>query len=165
MTKMQLRPVETGDAAFLHALMNHPALMARLHQPATTRQDWEEAVALWLGDPDEKGYVVTIGAQPIGWFAVNDLLSPSRTPYIKMAVLLPEYQGQGIGRQVIDQLCRQLQAEGYPAVRLFTDQDNLTAQRCYQSCGFRIIATLEEPWPDGTTLLRCEMEKSLTSEN
>lgn len=165
MPQILLRPVNTGDAAFIHTLMNTPALMARLHQPATTLADWEEAVALWLGDPDEKGYIVTEDDQPIGWFAVNDLLSPSRIPYIKMASLLPAWQGQGIGRQVIAQLCSQLQAEGYPTVRLFTDADNLTAQRCYQRCGFRIIATLEEPWPDGTTLLRCEMEKSLLPEN
>lgn len=161
MTQILLRPVKTGDAAFIHTLMNTPTLMARLHQPATTLADWEEAVALWLGDPDEKGYIVTEDDQPIGWFAVNDLLSPARIPYIKMAALLPEHQHRGIGRQVIGQLCSQLQAEGYPTVRLFTDADNLTAQRCYQSCGFRIIATLEEPWPDGTTLLRCEMEKTL----
>ena len=92
---------------------------------------------------------------------MNDLLSPVRIPYIKMAALLPEHQHRGIGRQIIDQLCSQLQSEGYPAVRLFTDADNLPAQRCYQSCGFRIIATLEEPWPDGSTLLRCEMENKL----
>ncbi|MBQ8313447.1 MAG: GNAT family N-acetyltransferase [Clostridia bacterium] len=161
MTQILLRPIETGDAPFLHTLMNTPALMARLHQPATTLRDWEDAIALWHSDPDEKGYIVTEDEQPIGWFAVNDLLSPSRIPYIKMAVLLPEHQHRGIGRKVIEQLCSQLQSEGYPAVRLFTDADNLPAQRCYQGCGFRIIATLEEPWPDGSTLLRCEMEKKL----
>jgi len=91
---------------------------------------------------------------------VNDLLSPERIPYIKMAALLPEYQNQGLGRRVVTQLCDWLQAQGYPAVRLFTDQDNLRAQRCYQRSGFRIIAALEEPWPDGSTLLRCEMEKA-----
>lgn len=159
MTDFQLRPIETNDAAFLHILMNHPALMERLHQPPTALADWQEAILLWHSDPDEKGCIVTIADQPIGWFAVNDLLSPRRIPYIKMAALLPEYQNQGIGRRVIDRLCDQLHADGYPAVRLFTDLDNLRAQRCYQRSGFRIIHTLEELWPDGSTLQRCEMEK------
>lgn len=159
MIDFQLRPIDMNDAAFLHSLMNHPTLMERLHQPPTSLTDWQEAIQLWHSDPDEKGYIVLHNSRPIGWFAVNDLLSPRRIPYIKMAVLLPEYQDQGIGRRVIDQLCGQLQAQGYSAVRLFTDQDNLRAQRCYQRSGFRIIDTLEEPWPDGSTLLRCEMEK------
>jgi len=160
MTDFQLRPIETHDAAFLHTLMNHPALMERLHQPPTSLADWQEAIQLWHSDPDEEGCIVTMADQPIGWFAVNDLLSPERIPYIKMAALLPEYQNQGLGRRVVTQLCDWLQAQGYPAVRLFTDQDNLRAQRCYQRSGFRIIAALEEPWPDGSTLLRCEMEKA-----
>lgn len=159
MTNIQLRPITINDAVFLHALMNHPTLMERLHQPATTLADWQEAILLWHGDPDEKGYIVITEDQPIGWFAVNGLCS--NLPYIKMAALLPEYQNHGIGRQVINQLCGQLKAEGYPAVRLFTDQDNTRAQRCYQHSGFRIIATLEEPWPDGTILQRCEMERKL----
>ena len=160
MTDFQLRPIEVNDASFLHALMNHPALMERLHQPPTSLADWQEAIRLWHSDPDEKGCIVTVTDHPIGWFAVNDLLSPGRIPCIKMAALLPEYQNQGIGRRVIAQLCADLQTQGYPAVRLFTDLDNLRAQRCYQRSGFRIINTLEEPWPDGSTLLRCEMEKA-----
>ena len=154
---VQLRPIETNDAAFLHSLMNHPALMERLHQPPTNLTDWQEAIQLWHSDPDEEGYIITTGSEPVGWFAVNGLCSD--LPYIKMAVLLPEYQVQGIGRRMIDQLCGQLHSQGYSAVRLFTDQDNLRAQRCYQRSGFRIIDTLEEPWPDGSILLRCEMEK------
>lgn len=159
MSEFQLRPIETQDATFLHTLMNHPALTARLHQPSTSLADWEEAIRLWHSDPDERGCIVTAGDQPIGWFAVNGLCSG--LPYVKMAALLPEYQGQGIGRQVITQLCHQLKAENYPAVRLFTDCDNTHAQRCYLQCGFRIIDTLEEPWPDGSVLQRYEMEKPL----
>lgn len=159
MIDFQLRPIEMNDAAFLHSLMNHPALMERLHQPPTSLADWQVAIRLWHSDPDEKGYIVLQNSQPIGWFAVNDLLSPKNIPYIKMAVLLPEYQNHGLGRRVIAQLCDWLQAQGYPAVRLFTDQDNLRARRCYQRNGFRVIHTLEESWPDGSILQRCEMEK------
>ncbi|MBE5803516.1 MAG: GNAT family N-acetyltransferase [Clostridiales bacterium] len=161
MTSIRLRSIHPHDDVFLHTLMNHPEIMARLHQPPTSLADWEEAIQLWRSDPDEKGFIVLCDEQPIGWFAINSLLSPERLPYIKMAVLLPEYQNQGIGRRVLVRLCEILHAEGYPAVRLYTDQDNLMAQRCYRQSGFRIINAMEEPWPDGSTLLRYEMAKEL----
>ena len=159
MIDFQLRPVTAEDAAFLQHLMNHPSLMARLHQPATTLTDWQEAISLWHSDPDEEGFIVMIADQPIGWFAVNGLQSPERIPYIKMAALLPPRQNSGIGRCVIQQLCNSLQKAGFPAVRLFVDCDNTPALRCYQRCGFHVLGTEEQSWPDGTTLMQFEMEK------
>lgn len=159
MNDFQLRPVTPDDAPFLHLLMNQPALMERLHQPATSLSDWQEAVLLWLSDPDERGYIITVQSQPIGWFAVNGLRSV--TPYIKMAALLPSWQGQGIGRRVILQLCDDLRREGYSSVRLYTDQDNRRALSCYDHAGFRILAGVEELWPDGSLLQRYELEKLL----
>lgn len=163
MPDFQLRPITANDAAFLHRLMNHPDLLSRLHQLPSAPEDWQEAIRLWHSDPDEKGCIVIVEDEPIGWFAVNGLCSPERMPYIKMAVLLPPWQHKGIGRRVIARLCSRLQAEGFPAVRLFTDQDNPAAQRCYQQSGFRIIGSQEDTWPDGSPLRQYEMEKELNA--
>ena len=159
MNKIQIRPVTPADAPFLTTLMNHPAILRRLHQLPTTQSDWEEAIALWLSDDDEEGFILFDGPRPIGWFAVNNLLSP--IPYLKIAVLLPQYQGQGIGQTALRTLLDQLKARGYPKVRLFTDCDNQIAQACYQKCGFRPLATTQESWPDGTTCQQYEMESHL----
>ena len=156
MNNIQINPVCPADAPFLTILMNHPVLLSRLHQSPTTQADWEEAIALWLSGADEEGYILFEGSQPIGWFALNSLLSPK--PYLKIAVLLPEYQGRGIGQLALSRLLQSLRSAGFRSVGLFTDCDNSIAQACYQKCGFRVIRTTRETWPDGSTNAQYEME-------
>lgn len=161
MTNITIQNVCLADAAFLTRLMNQPSILHRLHQTPTTQGDWEEAIRLWLQDPDENGYIIFDQAQPIGWFALNGLQSHDKKAYVKIAVLLPEYQDKGIGQLVLSQLLNHLKATGYTAAGLFTDCDNLRAQACYRKCGFQIIAAAEESWPDGSVVKQYEMEKLL----
>lgn len=158
MNNWTIRAVGSKDAGFLTVLMNDPAVMARLHQAPTRKQDWEDAIALWLQDADEEGYIIRSGQRDIGWFAVNALASADSVPYIKIAVLLPEFQNRGLGRQIIQHLMDALRKRGYPAVRLFVDQDNHGARRCYETCGFQAVGTVYQQWPDGTTCTQLEME-------
>ena len=91
------------------------------------------------------------------WIAVN-----GKKAYLKIAVLLPDYQGKGIGSSFLSQLLMDLKAEGYSSVGLFVDCDNPRAQRCYPKCGFVIVDTVEERgWPDGSAAMQYEMEKRL----
>ena len=157
MNNLQIRPVTSADAPFLTELMNHPAILRRLHQIPTTLQDWSDAIALWLDDSDEEGYILLEDATPIGWIAFNGLLSPIH--YLKIAVILPQYQHRGICQTALQKLLPHLKIQGFATtVRLFTDCDNLPAQACYKKCGFQIIATTEESWPDGTNCQQYEME-------
>ena len=92
------------------------------------------------------------------WGAVHSLLSADRIPWLKMAVILPEYHNQGIGTLVLTKLLKGIQEKGFPSVKLLTNQDNLKAQKCYQNCGFQIIAVIEDEMSDGTRAMRCTME-------
>lgn len=162
MCSITIRKVEKTDSAFLCELMNHPALMHRLHQTATTCQDWAEAIRLWAQDKDEQGFILCDSNLPIGWFGVNGLQSTDKKAYLKIAVLLPDYQGKGIGSAFLSQLLMDLKAAGYSSVGLFVDCDNSRAQRCYQKCGFVTVDTVEERgWPDGSAAMQYEMEKRL----
>ena len=161
MNNWTIRAVCPEDADFLTTLMNTPGLMTRLHQTPTGKRDWEESIALWLADADEEGYIVSSQGQQVGWVAVNGLLSPQKLPYLKIAVLLPEFQNQGLGRQIIRQLMAELRKRGYPAIRLFVDQDNRKARRCYESCGFQSVGTVCQQWPDGTVCTQLEMEATI----
>ena len=94
MCSITIRKVEKTDSAFLCELMNHPALMHRLHQTATTCEDWAEAIRLWAQDKDEQGFILCDSNLPIGWFGVNGLQSTEKKAYLKIAVLLPERDRQ-----------------------------------------------------------------------
>ena len=155
--KIRIEPVCENDAAFLHQLMNDPAVMQALHEVPTTLRDWADAIGEWAKDEDEEDYIVFDGERPIGWLGVNGLLDESRTAYLKMAAFLPEYQGRGYGTFAILELMRILKHKGVKKVVLYTDLCNVKAQACYKKCGFEVSASTEERMTDGRTVPRLIM--------
>ena len=55
--------------------------------------------------------------------------------------VLPRHQGQGIGRQVLSGLARELLAEGMREVGLEVSVSNDSALHLYESCGFEVTGT------------------------
>jgi ribosomal protein S18 acetylase RimI-like enzyme len=55
--------------------------------------------------------------------------------------ILAEFQGRGIGRQVLSALARDLSAEGVAEIGLEVSCTNDTALRLYTSCGFDVMGT------------------------
>ena len=99
-----IRPVNKQDAGFINQLMNCPSILQILNEVPTVLQDWMDAINEWLRDDDEEDYIILKHNTPIGWIGINGLASQDKTAYIKMAVLLPEYQKQGIGAFAIRRL-------------------------------------------------------------
>ena len=54
--------------------------------------------------------------------------------------LLPEAQGRGAGRALIEAACALLSARGCPGVHLVASKENLGAQAFYPRVGFTLIA-------------------------
>lgn len=157
MDTIEIRKVASQDAEFLFRLMNDPSVMKALNEVPTEKQDWEEAVSAWAEDADEEGYIVFSSGQPVGWFAVNGLLAGGHTAFLKMAALMPTCQGKQIGPYVVKRILDYLRSKGIASVQLFTNQDNLPAQKCYTKCGFTIAGSLEEQMSDGTIASRYRM--------
>jgi ribosomal protein S18 acetylase RimI-like enzyme len=55
--------------------------------------------------------------------------------------ILAEFQGRGIGRQVLSALARDLSADGVAEIGLEVSCTNDTALRLYTSCGFDVMGT------------------------
>lgn len=155
---IKIKEVTTNDAGFLFQLMNDPSVIKALNEVPTEKSDWLEAVCAWKEDKDEAGYIIFDDTVPVGWFAVNGLLTDGKQAFLKMAVLLPAYQGKHIGRYVLRQILEHMKAKGYESVLLFTNQNNLAAQKCYANCGFKITDALTEEMSDHTMAARYKME-------
>ncbi len=158
MKKITIEKVTENDADFLFGLMNDTLILKRLNEVPTSREEWVEAVLAWENDDDENNYIVWEDDKQIGWFAVNGLQSADRTAYLKMAVMLPEYQNKGIGTYVLSKLIKTLRENGYVSVMLFTNKDNENAQSCYRKCGFEAVEYLNQKMADGSVAERCRME-------
>lgn len=164
MDKIRIAEVIAKDAPFLQELMNNEAVMAALNEVPTTVDVWKEAIAEWEQDDDEKDYIIFEEASPIGWLGINGLSSEEKTAYIKMIALLPQYQNNGIGQYVIIQAIEKLRSMGYVSVGLYTDQNNIQAQKCYFKCGFEITNETEQKMSNETVIKRYRMECCLKDE-
>ncbi len=156
-----IRPVNEQDAVFLNSLMNHPSVLRTLNEVPTEFRDWTAAIKAWLSDADEEDYIVLHGNTPIGWLGVNGLLNEDKKVYLKMVVLLPNCQGQGIGTRAVRAIMRSLRERGFKRLALYTDCDNYAAQACYRKCGFVVTESLTETMSNQKTVLRCLMETCL----
>lgn len=145
------------DVQFLCHLMNEETNLRILQEVPTTPNDWREAVLAWEDDSDEEDYLIYQGIAPVGWVGVNGLDAGNRTTYIKIVVLLPEYQGKGIGTIAVNQAVEKLKARGYSTFILYTDKQNVRAQNCYKKCGFAVTDTLIQEMSNGALAERLEM--------
>jgi ribosomal protein S18 acetylase RimI-like enzyme len=59
--------------------------------------------------------------------------------YLDSLGVVPEYRGRGIGRALIVAMRDRAFAEGHERVGLIVDVDNSSAERLYQSLGFRRV--------------------------
>lgn len=161
MNKITIKPVTEQDAAFIYTLLNDPELLIRLQMLPTQLSDWEEAVRFWGDDPDEEDFIVFEDGAPAGLLGINGLESGDGSACIKMVALLPAYQNRHIGPEAVNWLVDYLRQRGYQKAILFTDRDNVRAQKCYQKCGFHISEELVDTMPNGETVERYKMEELL----
>ena len=158
---LHIKAVDENDAEFLNSLMNHPSVLKALNETSTEIRDWMDAIKEWSCDDDEEDFIVMNGNTPIGWIGINGLLNEDRTVYLKMAVLLPDFQSRGFGTAAIQKLMFILRQEGIHKIALYTDQENYIAQACYSKCGFRIVDSVTETMSNGRVVPRYKMETIL----
>ena len=153
--------VSENDALLLCKLMNDKNILDSLNEVPTQLSDWIDAISAWNCDDDEEDYIIFDEETPIGWLGVNGLSSENKKAYIKMIVLLPEYQNKGIGSYVVTQLVRNLKLRKFKEIILYTNQNNLRAQKCYAKCGFEVTKKLIQKMFNGDMVRRCKMEMVL----
>lgn len=84
----------------------------------------------------EDAKIVLVGSQKVGLFKANFIAEKSRW-YIHQVQILPQFQGSGIGRGLINELCAQASKDKY-SVELSVLKCN-PAKRLYENLGFRVI--------------------------
>lgn len=161
MENLKLETVNLNHAKFLNYLMNDSMIKTALHEIETNLDDWKNAIYDWQNDLDEEGYIITDNNKPIGWVAINGLLSTDYNVYLKMLVLEPSYHNKGIGMFVLNAIIKDLKDRKYKSILLYTDKTNVKAQKCYKKCGFKIIESMIEQMSDQSYVERYLMKIDL----
>ena len=82
--------------------------------------------------------VVDYSNEPVGTVRVD---RSAEAAGIYGFAILPEFQGRGIGRQVLSSLARELRAEGMAQIGLEVSCNNDSALHLYLTCGFDVTGT------------------------
>lgn len=88
--------------------------------------------------PRRRYYLVTLGNEPVGCFN----LWLGDTIGIYAFCVLPQYRKRGFGRQMLEQIVRQVRAEIQQPITLEVDTTNTNAYELYRSCGFKETTTV-----------------------
>jgi 2-amino-4-hydroxy-6-hydroxymethyldihydropteridine diphosphokinase len=83
-------------------------------------------------------------------------------PYIPFLFVDPEFQGRGVGSQLLRRMESMLELEGEQRVHLETPADNVRAVRFYERQGYRILAMKPDGRIGAHPLLSVRLEKRLS---
>lgn len=134
---------------------NEFAMMAQLEQQCFGAHALPDFFFRQCYDCWPKGCFAAFKEQKMQAFLILAQSETQDIGWILSVAVLPELQGQGIGRKLLTQL---LEQQNYARVRLTVDPKNPAALRLYQSLGFSKIA--EEADYFGPNQTRWVMEYS-----
>jgi ribosomal protein S18 acetylase RimI-like enzyme len=122
---LRLRPADAADVpAVAH-------IRARAFDEPEQRA--RGGTELQLAEPGSTIYVAELGGTPIG--TICTLLEQDGI-YLRALAVLPEQQGLGYGRAILNDTVALLRAAGHTRVALDVATNNEHALRLYESCGF-----------------------------
>jgi ribosomal protein S18 acetylase RimI-like enzyme len=116
----------------------------------------EPTVAAEIADPEHQTWVVEDAEGALVAYAhvgPSKLPHPDRRPgdgELYQLYLLPQVQGTGLGKKLLDLALDYLEAKGRP-IWLGVWQGNLKAQHVYQGAALPLWANTSSAWATGTT--------------
>lgn len=133
-------PTVTRSLTLRPATRDDQPAIAHITALAFTRDEAGERRQLAAGmeNPTERFYLASRGDAPVGTLKI--LSAPPRALIYGFAVL-PEYQGKGFGREILNRTIRLLSHEGWTRIGLEVDIENTRAFHLYSSTGFQRTTT------------------------
>ncbi|MEM9152783.1 MAG: GNAT family N-acetyltransferase [Cyanobacteria bacterium P01_F01_bin.3] len=136
----QLNQVRSLMHAFVGWLQQHYSADTRLIDEYFDKKAFTEELLSLPGkyaQPSGQLLLATQQGEPAGCVGLRQL--DESTCEMKRLFVAKEFQGQGIGRQLVETLIRNARMLGYTAMRLDTGIHQTTAQNLYHSVGFQNI--------------------------
>ena len=141
--RLEIRPLEEPlfeEYGRMHALTWRSAYRgilpdAFLAEEYTPEKRTAALREFWKARTNESFYLVYVDGAPGGMLA----FCPTENPFVgdvKALYLLPEFQGQGFGRILMDRALAELKSLGCREAVLWVLEENQRARAFYEHCGF-----------------------------
>lgn len=95
-----------------------------------------------LENGNRKTYIYTVDGEYIGEISLvynindSDYTIESKRAYVSRLIVKKEYRKQGIGKILVDHICKVANNEGYKELSIGVDLDNYPALKLYINSGF-----------------------------
>jgi ribosomal protein S18 acetylase RimI-like enzyme len=129
--QFQMRPATLEDKEALISI-----IATDMGDEEDARQFVENIFALG----NQPQYLATLAGKPLGTLRLD---YHDGEVSIYGFVVRTEYRGRGYGRQMLEQIIRQLHDEGIKAITLEVEVENKNAIGLYSSCGFQVVTTYD----------------------
>jgi|WetSurMetagenome_2_1015567.scaffolds.fasta_scaffold205583_2 diamine N-acetyltransferase len=101
-----------------------------------------------LNDPYSKGILAEVNSIPAGWLkSFEDIIN--KKFFISSLYVLPEFQGYGLGKKLLNEACTIAYQKQFKKVWLGVMKQNVKALEWYKNLGFVFVE--EEPFQMGAT--------------
>lgn len=128
-------------------------MMQMMYAPDVMQREFDESVRFHGIFDDEKA---------IGYFTWGPCDSAPQTAKLHKCYLLPDYQGKGIGSQMLHLAMKAAKNAGFLRLRLNVNRNNAKAIKAYLRNGFQTIASVDNPIGNGFFMNDYVMEVKLT---
>ena len=142
-----IRPAASMDYGFIRALSK---------EVFSLYGDYEEIIPQWFVNPDVMTIVSFEKMQSLG-FAMLYVL----TGEILAIAVKPEYQGSGIGTELLNDVERIASQFGMERLLLHTAKENEVAEMCFRNASFTALGKEEGYYPRGQAALIMAKEISI----
>lgn len=119
------------------------------YSPTLDGGEWKDALT------KERVYLLEKGGELVG--SASYEIRSDGTVYISGLVVVPKFQGKGIGRDVMHKILADV--SGAKRIELVTHPDNAVALRLYEQLGFSIESRKENYYDDGEPRLILALER------
>ncbi len=131
----KIGPLKKENITLIYTLMSEPNNVSALHTNVVSLEEWQKVFAESEKDTDEENFIVFSNDIPCGWLKINGLQNKD-TAWISMLVVAEEFKHQGVGKFATEFAVTYLKQRGYKQIKVQTTEDNLTAIKLYNKCGF-----------------------------
>jgi len=138
---VSVEPAVLADGMMLVSLLNEMDEFYGDSESETVKQRLSQIQAYLFEDPSAPRVIVAKEADVVIGLASCSLLWPaartSRSLYLKELYVLKAHRGRGIGRLLMDEVKRIAVELRCSRIEFTTDEENIDAQRFYESLGYR----------------------------
>jgi GNAT superfamily N-acetyltransferase len=115
-------------------------VLGKIWMPEISIQQIESCYQSWLNSHIPLAYVALNNGIPVGSCSLqlNDGIRPDLKPWLGDLIVDPKYQGQGIGKMLINTAATKAKELGFEKLHLFTFDSNI--EKLYKKLGWVKIA-------------------------